>query len=86
MFTTAELIAYIEKWCGIVQEADLDDLIYMVRLPTGVIEAECTVGECSLTFTDSDDAAVDVDNINDIVSVRWATSGAIAEGSLTADV
>jgi hypothetical protein len=68
-----------------VQESDLEDLIFTVRLPTGVIEVECVVGECSVSFIDSADAAVDVDDINDIVGVRWSASGEIVTGSLTAD-
>jgi hypothetical protein len=79
----ADVIREVSRFVGVVQEADLESLIFQVRGATGVTEVDCTVDDCgSVAFVNSSDAVVVVD-AGDIVGVRCAASGVIEAGTLT---
>ena len=84
--TTSELLRALERYCGQVQESDLEDLVVVVRKSTNsVVEVAVTVDETcdTVTFADSNEVAVVV-TAGMIVGARWEASGSITEGDLTA--
>lgn len=78
--TASDLVRGIRRFVGLVQESDLSDLIFQVRLANDEI-IEVTFDSACSRFVDASGTVVDADT-SAIVVCRWVASGAIVEGTI----
>jgi hypothetical protein len=76
---TTELLRVARRFVGLIQESDLDDLIFVVQTAAGQYEG--TYDSACSRFVDASGDSLG-DDLTDLIHVRWAAGGSVAAGTV----